>query len=124
MYKKNNVDNNTNMRKKVLLSTFLIILSFIFINTYKAKTNICNNYQHYNNVSTFNIQNKLSKEAIKDIFKICSNNVCTFNIYNDLNNLLRSHQENVLEKIKDEDKKIVYQLKGIKIDTIYFKNCI
>lgn len=124
MYKKKNVENNTYMMKKVLFSIFLIVSLFVFINSYKAKIDKCLLYKTYNNISTTNLLKIKSNSYLKNIKKVCTKNICTYNLDNDFNYLIKSHISNVLETIKNDDTKIDLNLKGIKIDTIYFKDCI
>lgn len=111
--------------KKVLLSTFLFLIFFIFVGTYKADTNkLCTNMKSYKNLSTRNILDKLSYNEIKNIKKICSDKICTYNLNSDYNKFLSNHENKISNLYRNEERKIVIALKGIKIDTIYFKDCI
>lgn len=112
------------MMKKVLFLTFLFFASFLFINNYKAKDDSCSFHKSFKDISTTNILSKFNENVLKTISKICTNDICTYSLSNDYKQMINNHKENVLESIKNEDKKIELSLKGIKIDAIYFKDCI
>lgn len=112
------------MKNKVLFSTFLVIISFVFINSYNAKDNFCHFEKYYNDVSTLNFTNKFKEDFINKIKKICTNNICTYNLSNDYKRMIDNHKDSVINHVIDEDKKMIMNLKGIKIDTIYFRDCI
>lgn len=112
------------MKYRVLFSIFLIIISFIFINRYKAKSTSCNLYKKYKDISTLNFLDKFSLNESKNILKICTNDICTYSLDEDYKGMLIEHKNKIINKTRNEDIKIEIDLKGIKIDTIHFKDCI
>lgn len=111
--------------RKLLFSTFLILLSFIFISSYHADTsaNKCYLIKYYNNLSTRNIYNITTYNELKNIKKICTYNICTYNS-NNFERLISEHEVNIINSVNNDEEKIKINLKGIKIDTIYFNDCI
>ena len=112
------------MKYRVLFSIFLIIISFVFINRYKAKSTSCNLYKKYKDISTLNFLDKFSLNESKNILKICTDDICTYSLDEDYKGMLIEHKNKIIDKTRNEDSKIEIDLKGIKIDTIHFKDCI
>ena len=108
--------------KKVLFSTFLFLI--IFTLKSNASSFVCKDYINYDYLSTNNIFNYLASDDFTKIKKICTNNICTDKLHSNNKLFLIDHEENVLRLIKNDDKKIEIKLKGIKIDKIYFNECI
>ncbi len=112
------------MKKRVLFLTILFLISFMFINNFKAKTNYCSTTKKFSTITTKNIYNKLTKEKLNNILKICTNNICTYKLHKNINSFVVEHEKRVVNNIRNEERKIETELKGSKIDSIYFKSCI
>lgn len=111
------------MRKTVLFLTFLFCINILIISIPRAKEKSCKIQKIYDRLTTKNYLNELTDIEIKNIERICTNNICNYLLDKNIKRFIINHEEEVVDSIKDEDKKIESSLKGVKIDKIYFTSC-
>lgn len=104
--------------KKICI--ILTILLFIILNVNTAKANKCTNYKTINNLSTLNYK----EFSYEDILKICTDEICTYLLDNNVDNLFKRHHQSYVSSINNQEKREWFNVHGVKIDTIYYLDCI